>query len=58
MGTVLGMLMPKTMRAACARAPVSHFETPIHLMLRRSPSARRGVMGRRSQCLDGGVEKR
>lgn len=25
--------------------PVSHFETRIHLILRRSPSARGGVMG-------------
>jgi hypothetical protein len=32
-----------------ARPHVSHFETLTHLMLRRSPSARGGVMGRRSQ---------
>jgi hypothetical protein len=36
-----------------ARPQASHFETLIHLMLRRSPSARGGVMGRRSQCIDG-----
>lgn len=35
-----------------ARAQVSHFETPIHLMLRRSPSAHGGVMSRRGQCND------
>jgi hypothetical protein len=35
------------------RPQVSHFETRTHLMLRRSPSARGGVIGRRSQCIDG-----
>jgi len=33
-----------------ARALVSHFETFIHLMLRRSPSARGGVMSPRGRC--------
>jgi hypothetical protein len=36
-----------------ARPQVSHFETFIQLMLRRSLSARGGVMGRRSQCIGG-----
>ena len=35
-----------------ARPQVSHFETLTRLMLRRSPSARGGVMGRRSQCIE------
>jgi hypothetical protein len=34
-----------------ARPRASHFETFTHLMLRRSPSARGGVMSRRSQCV-------
>jgi hypothetical protein len=34
------------------RPQVSHFETLIQLMLRRSPSARGGVMSRRGQCND------
>jgi hypothetical protein len=35
-----------------ARPQVCHFETLIQLMLRRSVSARGGVMGRRGQCID------
>jgi hypothetical protein len=35
-----------------ARPQVSHFETLIDLMLRRSPSARGGVMSGSSQCND------
>jgi hypothetical protein len=31
---------------------VSHFETLIHLVLRRSPSARSGEMSLRSRCND------
>ena len=42
----------KTMTDGSARPQVSHFETLIHLMLRRSPSARGGVMSRRSQYND------
>ena len=38
------------------RPPASHFETLAHLMLRRSPSARRGVMSR-SQYIDAKEEK-
>ncbi len=34
------------------RPEVSHFETLIRLMLRRSPSARGGVMGPETQCND------
>lgn len=36
-----------------ALAAASHFETPNHLMLRRSPSAHRGVMKCRSHPFDG-----
>lgn len=39
-------------RGRTVSAEVSHFETLIHLMLRRSPSARSGVMSRRGQCND------
>jgi DNA-directed RNA polymerase specialized sigma24 family protein len=35
-----------------ARPQVSQFETLTRLMLRRSPSACGGVMGRRSECID------
>ncbi len=36
-----------------ARPWVSHFETLTHLMMRRSSAARGGVMGCRSQYIDG-----
>jgi hypothetical protein len=36
---------------------VSYFETLFHLKLRRSRSARGGVIGRRRQCHHGGIEK-
>jgi hypothetical protein len=39
----------KTMTDGLARPQVSRFETLIHFMLRRSLSARGGVMSRRSQ---------
>ena len=42
----------KTMTDGLARQQVSCFETLIHFMLRRSLSARGGVMSRKSQCID------
>jgi hypothetical protein len=51
------MSTPKTMQAACLRAPVSHFETVIHLNLRRSPSLRGGVIDCRSRSPHRGIEK-
>ena len=42
----------KTMTDGLARQQVSRFETLIHFMLRRSLSARGGVMSRKSQCID------
>ena len=43
----------KASTAACRRTTASHFETLNHLMLRRSPSARRGVMSCRSHPING-----
>lgn len=40
-------------RRAAGTRMASHFETLTHLMLRRSPSARRGVISRTSQYIDG-----